>query len=165
MNASQGNDVQPEDGSASRSSIGSQLRAAREQRQLDIDRVAGELHLDVDVIKALENDDSEALPAPIFVQGYLRSYARLLDLPADEIVRHYTEQTAEPPPLSVIRVDRNARFSRLPSVRLVRNLILLLLVVILAWLAWPVAERFLDGRGQPAEDQAADFLTLPPADR
>jgi cytoskeletal protein RodZ len=165
MNVSPDSDEQPDRESASHSSIGKRLRTAREQRQLGIDRIAAELHLDPEVIEALENDDSKALPAPIFVQGYLRGYARLLELPADDIVRHYTEQSAEPPPLSVIRVGRNPRFRRLPSVRLVRNVILLLLVLILAWFAWPYAERFIEGRGQGAAEETPDFLALPPADQ
>jgi cytoskeleton protein RodZ len=165
MSTSQGSDIQADDAGIARASIGGRLRAAREQRDLDINAIAGELHLDAVIIEALENDDSAALPEPIFVQGYLRSYARLLELPEDEIVGNYTAQSAEPPPLSVIRVDRAPRFRHLPSFRLVRNVVLLLLALILAWLAWPFAERYLEGRGQPAAEQTPDYLALPPVDQ
>jgi cytoskeleton protein RodZ len=62
------------------------LRAAREQSGMNIDDVAHALHLERDVILALESADYDLLGAPVFVRGYLRSYARLLDLPEDEIV-------------------------------------------------------------------------------
>ena len=89
--------------------IGARLRAARNQCNLQIEQVARELHLDARVITAIENDDQTALPEPIFVQGYLRSYARLVGLPADEMVRRYCAQGTNPPPLSVIGLDRGAK--------------------------------------------------------
>ena len=69
--------------------VGQRLREARTRRKMTVERVAKELHLDVPVIQAIENGDRAAMPAPIFVQGYIRSYARLLELPEDELVRQF----------------------------------------------------------------------------
>ena len=75
------------------------LRTARLQHNLQIEQVAKELHLDARIVTAMENDDQTALPEPIFVQGYLRSYARLVGLPADEIISRYdTHGRPSPPP-------------------------------------------------------------------
>jgi cytoskeleton protein RodZ len=146
--------------------VGRRLREARTQRKLTLERVAKELHLDVAVISAIEDDNPEGMPAPIFVQGYIRSYARLMELPEDELVRQYVAQASEPPPLSVIRVDdrRSMPFLRLPSMRLLRNLILLMLAVILLWLAWPMAERLIESRPVDSEQPQAGRLELPPAE-
>jgi cytoskeleton protein RodZ len=146
--------------------VGRRLREARTQQKLTLERVAKELHLDVSVISAIEDDNREGMPAPIFVQGYIRSYARLLELPEDELVRQYVAQASEPPPLSVIRVDSRRRmpFLQLPSMRLLRNLILLMLAAILLWLAWPVAERLLESRPAGTEQPQAGRLELPPAE-
>ena len=51
--------------------------------QLD---VAQRLHLNVNLIQALEDNNKEALPAQIYLVGYIRSYTRLLNLPADSII-------------------------------------------------------------------------------
>jgi len=70
---------------------GKRLQAAREDRHLGREEVAHHLHLDVKLIIALEEDDYEKLPSPSYICGYLRSYARLLKLPEDEIVKSYTQ--------------------------------------------------------------------------
>ena len=69
---------------------GKRLQAQREDKRMTRDEVANHLHLDVRLIAALEEDDYEKLPAPSYICGYLRSYARLLKLPENEIVESYT---------------------------------------------------------------------------
>jgi len=68
---------------------GGQLRKAREQAQLTVAVVADELKLTVAYIEALEDDHFEDLPAEPFVLGYLRAYARLLGLDAQQLVESY----------------------------------------------------------------------------
>jgi cytoskeleton protein RodZ len=148
---------------AGEGAIGVMLRTARNQRNLQIEQVAKELHLEPRIITAIENDDQASLPEPIFVQGYLRSYARLLGLPADEVARRYCAQGQDPPPLSVIGPRRKAPLLPLPSARLIRNLILLLLAGILVWLAYPLVERLALSRGGETEVQQPGRLGLPPA--
>jgi len=144
-----------------RLSIGARLAAARKKCELDIRVVANELNLDAGIITALENDDTAALPAAIFVKGYLRNYARLVGLPEDEMVRDYAAQTGEPPPLTVVALEGKTPFFQLPSARLLRNIILILLAVILVWLAYPFIERIIDSRGQATQVPEPGRLELP----
>jgi cytoskeleton protein RodZ len=65
---------------------GERLREAREARKLSVDDVAAQLKLDVDKINALENSEVAHIVAPVFVAGYLRAYAKLLELPAEELI-------------------------------------------------------------------------------
>jgi cytoskeleton protein RodZ len=65
---------------------GSRLRAAREARGLSTAEVAAQLHLTRSIIDALETDNYDAGPGPVFMRGYLRSYARLMGLPTDELL-------------------------------------------------------------------------------
>jgi cytoskeleton protein RodZ len=145
-------------------SIGARLAAARKACELDRRVVANELHLDLATIEALENDDKAALPAAIFVKGYLRNYARLVGLPEEEIVSDYAEQTDEPPPLKVVTLSDRTPFFQLPSARLLRNIILVLLAAILLWLAYPFVERLVVSRGQEVQQPVPGRLALPPAD-
>jgi len=147
-----------------RKSIGARLSAARTERKLDRRVVANELNLDVSMIEALENDDEAALPAAIFVKGYLRNYARLVGLPEDEIVSDYAELSGDPPPLNVVTIQGKTPFFQLPSARLLRNIILLLLASILIWLAYPFAERLIESRGQVTQPVEPGRLELPPAE-
>lgn len=146
-------------------SIGRRLAAARKERGLEIETVARELKLDAAMVRALEADDRAVLPAPIFVQGYLRSYARLLDLPVEEMVARYTQTVSAPPPLTVTRIRQKTPFMQLPSMRLFRNVVLVLLTGIMIWLAWPYAAQLLSSRGQEVEEPAPGHLELPPAER
>jgi cytoskeleton protein RodZ len=72
------------------------LRDAREELGITIDEVAHELHLSREVVLALEAGDYERLGAPVFVRGHLRSYARLLELPEEDVVEGYKTYVPEP---------------------------------------------------------------------
>lgn len=69
--------------------VGQRLRQARMARQLTIEEVAGQLHLQVRHLDALEQQDLSRLPGPSYICGYLRSYAKFLHLPSNEIVENY----------------------------------------------------------------------------
>ena len=69
--------------------LGARLRLAREQLGLTSKDVAARMHLGLRHIEAIEREDFSNVAAPVFVRGYLRSYARLLNLPADLIVQQY----------------------------------------------------------------------------
>jgi cytoskeleton protein RodZ len=47
------------------------------------------LHLTVHYIKALENDAYHKLPGTTFVKGYIRAYARFLNLDVNEVLAIY----------------------------------------------------------------------------
>lgn len=69
--------------------LGARLRSVREQRGLSLHQVAQDLHVDDELIAALERDEYAALGVPIFVRGHLRNYAQLLGLPPDEVIASY----------------------------------------------------------------------------
>ena len=72
---------QSDDSADIRESLGSQLRAAREEKSLSIEQVASQLMLDRHVIAGLEAGDYSGLPETTFVRGYLQAYLRLLGKP------------------------------------------------------------------------------------
>ncbi|BAP55697.1 hypothetical protein THII_1400 [Thioploca ingrica] len=68
---------------------GAYLSSEREKNKLSVQQVADKLYLDVNLIKALEADNYEQLPPPIFIRGYIRNYAKLLEIPAEPILTAY----------------------------------------------------------------------------
>lgn len=76
-------------GGRPRSGPGRLLRDQRLRRELGVGDVADGLHLDARTIDALERDDYSELPPVTFVRGYLRAYARLLELPDEEVLQRF----------------------------------------------------------------------------
>jgi len=70
---------------------GEKLRQAREACDLSVADVAVRLKLSVEKINALERGDVEGLATPVFVAGYLRTYARLLGLPEEDVLADIDE--------------------------------------------------------------------------
>jgi cytoskeleton protein RodZ len=68
---------------------GSLLAAARKLQERTVEEIADALNLSATQIRTIELDQSEGLPEPTYVRGYIRSYARLLDLNEDEVLDHY----------------------------------------------------------------------------
>ena len=69
--------------------IGEILRQARESASYSIAYVAAQTHLKEDVIVALESDQFDQLPNDVFVKGYIRSYAKLLEIDSKELLAVY----------------------------------------------------------------------------
>lgn len=83
---------------------GQRLKAAREEAGLALADVAERLRLSTTIVKALESDDYERLPGAAFVKGYLRNYARLVGLPADDIANLYQQIRDEEQPAETVEV-------------------------------------------------------------
>lgn len=70
---------------------GKLLRDRREEMGLTQAEVASKLHLSQQSIKDIEADDYSYFSAPIYVRGYLRNYAALLDLDCKPLLRAFEE--------------------------------------------------------------------------
>lgn len=68
---------------------GSLLALARKKQKRTVEEIAEHLNLSVSQIRSIELDQSEGLPEPTYVRGYIRSYAKLLGLDQSEILGHY----------------------------------------------------------------------------
>jgi cytoskeleton protein RodZ len=65
------------------------LRTQREARGVSLAAVAESSKISTRYLEALESDRFDALPAPVFVRGFLREYARVVGLDGDEVVNFY----------------------------------------------------------------------------
>ncbi|APB35272.1 hypothetical protein GlitD10_2927 [Gloeomargarita lithophora Alchichica-D10] len=60
--------------------LGQYLRQVREERQLSLEDVSARTRIQTRLLRALEAGQVGELPEPIYVQGFLRQYANLLQL-------------------------------------------------------------------------------------
>jgi cytoskeleton protein RodZ len=69
--------------------IGSSLTEARLRRGLDIAECELQTKIRAKYLRAMENDEFDALPAPAYIRGFLRSYAEFLGLDGDLMLDEY----------------------------------------------------------------------------
>jgi len=74
--------------------LGEQLKQARQEKKLTTEDVARELRLSVKRIVALENNDFSNIPAAMYIRGYLRMYANLVDVPAAQFTQPFERMQA-----------------------------------------------------------------------
>lgn len=147
---------------------GARLRAAREAAHITVDKVATALLLDTDTIEALETDAFDRLPAPTFVRGYLRGYARIVGLPAAPILELYDSRGFEPPPLATGVSESSQAHTSDTVVRVVTYAVAAVLVVLVA-LWWHsqegggfgIGSALLDWSSEPEPESAAEAASAP----
>ncbi len=89
---------------------GERLQAARIEQGLALGDLANQMHLSTAILESLEDNRFEDITAPIFVKGYLRSYARIVGLDETEILDLYVEEYMDSdPPISSTSSDRVQR--------------------------------------------------------
>jgi len=82
--------------------VGQQLRAAREAKNFSVLDVAQVLKISPRQVAALESDDWASLPGNTIIRGFIRNYARLLDLDADAFMHALdVAQMPQPPKLDI----------------------------------------------------------------
>jgi len=77
---------------------GEVLRKKRENIGLSIDHIANKLNLDSKLIELLEKNDYEKFNIETYLKGYLRAYAKFLDLDDDMVINLYKESNPEKTP-------------------------------------------------------------------
>ncbi len=159
--------------------VAEQLRTAREALGLDVYQVAEITKIRTDHIRALEEGNYGAFAAPVYIRGFVRTYARLLKLDVSEVqaaLEAELRQTAKfQEPASVVAGNRglldilmlqlskvNWRVA-LPSL----GAALVVLIGILAYRAW-ATHRSRDplanlgpGLYQPAAPEPGETLPVP----
>ena len=116
-------------------SVGDTLKSLREQKNFGIADIANNLHLDIRVIEALEQDNYEKLPDPIYVRGYIRNYSKFVDGDANALVALYDkkEVAREPEIIPEIKHSSQTNTSDKPVKAFTYLLTLVLVILLIAW--------------------------------
>jgi hypothetical protein len=69
--------------------FGTVLRAARERKGVSLKQLAADTKLSVELWEALEDSDLARWPKRIYARSYVRDYAELVGLDADEVVNEF----------------------------------------------------------------------------
>jgi cytoskeletal protein RodZ len=132
--------------------LGEELRAAREARNLSLSDVSERIHIRSVYLQSLEDENWGAIAAPVYVRGFLRTYARFLGLDAEAAVERFNSATAgadafSPPPARDRRGDAAPSRRRLSPWIWVAAAAAVVLVVYVGY-------RYYDLQSQPQAVQA-----------
>jgi len=146
------------DPAAASGTAGQRLAAARSEWGVSVDEVAAYINLSAATIEALEADAHDKLPGLTFVKGYLRAYAKLLRLDADDIIARAGFAPERPKDIPVARVplQRGRWRGNGERRRLARAAAAVIALVVLLCLGW-AALRYLP---TPGVERALQTLSL-----
>jgi len=79
------------DDGESQDTIGSILRQQRENKKLNLEKIAEELKIRPQYLEALEKDQFELLPGKLYQRSFLKAYAQFLNLDQDHILKMFEQ--------------------------------------------------------------------------
>lgn len=85
------------------------FKKRREDLGLDIREIADLLKIKASYLVAIESDTFAELPAPVYTMGYIRCYAKYLDVGPESIIEHYTKNLSQPKHSTIIPVAFSQR--------------------------------------------------------
>ena len=131
-------------------SVSEQLRRAREEQQLDLNAVAEVTKIKTDHLRALEAGSFDVFVAPVYIRGFVRTYAGLLKLDVPRVMAELEGELGRsskfnaPPPLtSQPRGLLDLLMLQLSKLnwRVVLGLVVAVLLLVIAGLGWRAANR------------------------
>jgi cytoskeletal protein RodZ len=101
------------------SDIGSTLREARMRARIDISEVEARTKIRAKYLRAIENEEWDLLPGPVYVKSFLRTYGDFLGLDSRMLIDDYKRRYERPTdhelrPIQALGRERD-RGSRRPS--------------------------------------------------
>jgi cytoskeletal protein RodZ len=136
------------------STVGSELRLAREEKGLTLEDIAAQTRIPRRHLESLENSDWPRLPAPTYTTGFAKSYATAVGLDRTMIAERLRDEMGGVRPThTASEVFEPADPARTMPKWLVFGAIagVLLLVLVMSWLN----ERSILGSDEPASEPAA----------
>ena len=96
-------------------SVGQHLKGLREAKRMSLAEVSRTTRVPVASVERIEADRFDELPGEVFVRGFLRAYARALEVSPDDVLARYTASRrvvwVTPLPItSPVRPARSRRF-------------------------------------------------------
>src|SRR2546430_5062796 len=76
--------------------IGTTLREARIRARIDISEVEARTKIRAKYLRAIENEEWDLLPGPVYVKSFLRTYGEFLGLDSRQLVDEYKRRYERP---------------------------------------------------------------------
>lgn len=134
--------------------IGAKLRSAREAAGLAIEDVASELRIHTHYVEDIENNQFDNLNGPTYVKGYLRNYARYLEIDGEPLVASYQSTIGDVPAWQASQPIQPEHTHRKG---LLAGSLLIGIILLALFATWLLKSGYLDR--YKVDDQVADVAT------
>ncbi len=100
--------------------IGPTLREARLRARIDMSEVENQTKIRAKYLRAIENEEWDLLPGPVYVKSFLRTYGDYLGLDSRMLVEEFKQRYERPndhemaPPIASLGRERERERERLP---------------------------------------------------
>jgi cytoskeletal protein RodZ len=141
--------------------VGERLRAAREEKKMNLEDIAAQTRIPLRHLESIENADWDNLPAPTYTVGFAKSYAGAVGLDRTEVGEQLREEMGgQRFATAQTEVFEAADPARTMPKWLVFGAVaaVILLIVIMSWLN----RRSLDQTGEPGPPPAATAAAQAP---
>ncbi|MBV8221632.1 MAG: helix-turn-helix domain-containing protein [Solirubrobacterales bacterium] len=117
--------------------IGTRLREARIRARIDISEVEARTKIRAKYLRAIENEEWDLLPGPVYVKSFLRTYGDFLGVDSRGLVDEYKRRYERPAdqdmrPISSLGRERERRRRRPSRLGRVAAVVLVLAAVVVA---------------------------------
>jgi cytoskeletal protein RodZ len=148
--------------------LGERFRAAREERGLTLSEVGEQLRIRSVYLAAIEEENWKAIGAPVYIRGFLRTYARFLGLDPEEAVGEFNSASGVAPssaPAPEIRISSGQR--SMAPLLWIAGIIAIVLIgfVIYVYVSPPRGVTIAQQSSAPAVSPSAAAVTAHPAPR
>jgi cytoskeleton protein RodZ len=143
-------------------SIGPQLKAARERDGMTLSQAAARLHMRAMFVDALEREDWDSIGEQVYVRGFIRNYARMLRLDAPALVDEFNDRVGGQ---KVRPIEMEARVSARTSPRGLRypwllGAMSLIAAYLVVKVVWAMVTPSAAGHAETHPPAAAAFTTV-----
>lgn len=76
--------------------VGATLREARKRREVDLSEVEAGTKIRIRYLRAIENEEWDALPGSAYTRGFIRAYASYLGLDGERLAEEYRHESGSP---------------------------------------------------------------------
>lgn len=116
--------------------IGQALKNAREKLQLSADDIADHLRVSKEMVEKIENDQLEKREMTVFVRGYIRGYAKRVNVNNDHVETYFLSigLTKRPSKVNPVNFEIKKSVSKVNYMRWISvAIVALIIVLVLMW--------------------------------
>ncbi|MES1986545.1 MAG: RodZ domain-containing protein [Pseudomonadota bacterium] len=140
--------------------LGEVFSDARNAKKLALKDVSNNLRLSIKQIDALENNDFSSLPPAVITRGFIRNYARFLELDAEPLLASYRMRMPDASPSTLnVKTSMNQVMPGKDGSSLLKY-VLLISLVLLSVGAWFYYINYMQKTAQRATESAVSVVAV-----